>query len=346
MRLARTFWNEERAKKVAAWLRLKQIQFELQAHPTENPSSWRLWILDENELQPVKTWLDELDAGKINLDELVDSLPESIPLELPLNPKATSFIASKNTKRSRSPLTFLLIFIIIALHLELTIFLPPSQSVRWQSLLLFDGPLQSKAPLDTTWPGLYPLFIKKCKEKFSHRQDEKISKQHPLSSYTLFQSIRSYEIWRLVTPSLLHGNWLHLLFSVLWLHMLGKLIEMKAGTYKLAFLVLFSSIISNVAQYLMTGFLFLGFSGVLMAMVGFVYARCRHFPWEGYQLSKQTFTFIGFYLILTLCLQLGEFILSVRSMAAISLGIANSSHLMGLLSGYLLGRMHLMRSDS
>ena len=70
---------------------------------------------------------------------------------------------------------------------------------------------------------------------------------------TLFGKIRQGEVWRLFTPVLLHGGILHLLFNMAWVWMFGRLIEQRLGSFKYLFLSIIVGVISNVAQYLMSG---------------------------------------------------------------------------------------------
>src|SRR3954467_13379821 len=44
------------------------------------------------------------------------------------------------------------------------------------------------------------------------------------------QSVRSGEVWRLVTPMLLHFGPLHLLGNMMWIYYLGTAIEVRRGT--------------------------------------------------------------------------------------------------------------------
>lgn len=86
-----------------------------------------------------------------------------------------------------------------------------------------------------------------------------------------FAEILKGQIWRLVTPVLLHMTFLHILFNMMWFKDLGYLIEFNFGkNFLLAFVVL-TGIFSNVCQYLVSGPQFGGMSGVLYAMLGFIW---------------------------------------------------------------------------
>lgn len=153
----------------------------------------------------------------------------------------------------------------------------------------------------------------------------------------LFEKIQEGEVWRLVTPALLHNDILHLLFNMLWLIVLGRQLEQRMGGTRYLVFIALTALFSNAAQYLMSGANFMGFSGVICAMLTFIWVRQRRTPWEGYQLDKMTMLFMTFFILAMLGIQLVSFYLEVSGHGPISPGIANTAHLAGALSGLLLG---------
>lgn len=93
----------------------------------------------------------------------------------------------------------------------------------------------------------------------------------------LFNEISSGQLWRLLTPIFLHMSILHILFNMLWLKDLGYILENNFSKTFFIGLILFSGILSNVAQYLVSGPEFGGMSGVLYAFLGFlwIYKKCN-----------------------------------------------------------------------
>lgn len=78
------------------------------------------------------------------------------------------------------------------------------------------------------------------------------------------------DLWRYITPIFLHFGWLHVVFNSLWLWEIGGRIERSLGALMLLGLVLVSGVISNAAQFWVTGpSLFGGMSGVVYALLGF-----------------------------------------------------------------------------
>jgi GlpG protein len=96
------------------------------------------------------------------------------------------------------------------------------------------------------------------------------------------------EFWRLLTPIFLHFTIMHLLFNMLWLKDLGTMIERLGSTRLLLGLVLVAGLLSNIGQFLFAGPFFGGMSGVVYALLGFVWMKSRFDPASGFHLEKQT----------------------------------------------------------
>lgn len=128
------------------------------------------------------------------------------------------------------------------------------------------------------------------------------------------------EFWRLITPALMHFTLLHLVFNLLWWWYLGGQIEQRLGSYKLLLIFLVASLIPNIGQYLISGPNFGGLSGVVYALVGYIW-------WTGW-LSPETELnlpkpYIGFMLAW----------LVIGFVPLFGLNIANTAHLLGLAVG-------------
>lgn len=180
------------------------------------------------------------------------------------------------------------------------------------------------------WPGFYQLMLKggwsAVKEGFS--------------KYPAFEKIDKGEVWRLFTPCLLHGDIFHLVFNMLWLIVLGKQIEQRLTPIRYGIFILVIGVISNTAQYLMSGPNFIGFSGVLMGMLSFIWVRQKIAAWEGYQIDRLTFIFMLVYILSMAAIQFISFFLEKSFDWALSPNIANMAHLTGGVVGYILGRFN------
>ncbi len=102
--------------------------------------------------------------------------------------------------------------------------------------------------------------------------------------------VRHGEVWRLLTPILVHAGMLHLVFNMMWMLDLGTMIERRQGTRLLALLVLVIAVPSNLAQYFMVGPDFCGMSGVVYGLIGYIWMRGKFDPGSGLFLHSSTVT--------------------------------------------------------
>lgn len=131
------------------------------------------------------------------------------------------------------------------------------------------------------------------------------------------------EPWRLLGPAFFHFSWLHIVFNTMWWWQLGGSIEEVLGKGTLINLLLISAIFSNLGQFFVSGANFGGLSGVVYALVGFVWWHGYLAPEKGLSLSKPIIGFLLFWLLLGF-------------MDILPVNIANTAHLLGLISGCLL----------
>lgn len=131
--------------------------------------------------------------------------------------------------------------------------------------------------------------------------------------------------WRLLAPAWLHWGIFHFLFNALALWIFGRALEHYLGGGRLIGLVIASAVISNVAQYLVSGPLFGGFSGAVYALVGAQLVAQRLVPRPGFWVPS---ALIGFAV-------LSLFVGVSGLLDAFGLAVANTAHLGGLISGIL-----------
>ena len=105
-----------------------------------------------------------------------------------------------------------------------------------------------------------------------------------------FSEVRNGQVWRLVTPIFIHFGFLHILFNMMWLRDLGSMIEQRQSPRTLAMLVLVIAAASNMGQFLMSGPLFGGMSGVVYGLLGYTWIRGKYDPSSGLFVHPQTVT--------------------------------------------------------
>ncbi len=197
--------------------------------------------------------------------------------------------------------------------------LPPNVEARFNKI--------EKAP---TWKGVADIVVTRNWDLF----DE-------LPEGTLFGKIRQGEVWRLITPVLLHGGMLHILFNMAWLYMLGRQVEERIGKMRYLMLSIFLGVISNIAQYLVSGPIFLGYSGIITGLVGFIWMRQKVAPWEGYPLQRPVIVFITVFVFAMLALEIVSMALQFFHVTDVYANIANTAHIMGGLVGVVLGKLSM-----
>ena len=148
-----------------------------------------------------------------------------------------------------------------------------------------------------------------------------------------FEKISQGEVWRTFTPALIHTDLWHLVFNLFWLIALGRLVEERTGWAKYLLLTLLFGILSNTAQYLMTGLHFLGYSGVISGLFGYAYMDKKHGTL--YPLAPSLFTVTFVFIFGVALLET----ISLFSPLKMSWGIANTAHITGLLSGLIAGQL-------
>jgi GlpG protein len=145
---------------------------------------------------------------------------------------------------------------------------------------------------------------------------------------SLFATLAQGEIWRLFTPALLHFGTTHLMFNLVAVAIFGRSIERGAGPAVFTALIVTIAVVSNVAQFVTSGYpLFGGLSGVAYGLFGFVAVRSRQLPDHPTWALNPAFT-ISIVALLAL--------MTTGITEAFGLYIAHAAHWIGLGVGVLI----------
>jgi GlpG protein len=156
------------------------------------------------------------------------------------------------------------------------------------------------------------------------------------NGYVGFKSLentymQNNEWWRLITPMFIHFSLTHLVFNCLWIYVLGSKIEQIDGHITFINLVIFSSIIANLAQHFFgESSLFGGLSGVIYGLLGYCMIIEMDTKQERYDLPPALYLFMLIWLILGF--------LGILNLFGFG-NVANYAHLGGLISGIIFAML-------
>ncbi len=149
----------------------------------------------------------------------------------------------------------------------------------------------------------------------------------------LEDSIYSWQLWRWFSPVFVHFSVFHIAFNVLLWCWLGRMVELWQGSRWLWILFLLASILPSVAQYWVSGPNFGGLSGVVYALVGYVWLLGKLKPESGLFLANGVMVQVFLWLVL-----------GFTGLLDVVIGpVANAAHLGGLLLGLLFAVVHYWR---
>jgi len=130
---------------------------------------------------------------------------------------------------------------------------------------------------------------------------------------------QQWQLWRWLSHAVLHFSAIHIAFNILWWWQLGGDIEQKLGGIKLLQIFVVSSVLSGAGQYWIEGANFGGLSGVVYALVGYLWVIGVKAPQIGLTIQKPI---VGFMLVWLVLGYVQPF-----------MAIANTAHLAGLIAG-------------
>jgi len=370
MRFLGNISNENQAQKIALFLQSKGIESHSEAsfEAVTGYMNYQLWIIDEDKVPEATIYFDRFkkDPSSSEFDVPISLQQVEKEQNSPERAQEEGAVEMEETEsRSSTPLTLFFLSLCIFLFIWSTaeeVSMEQRGFARWpfsmtslQAKLMYDLPapfesfqkLIQSLPLDQKfntlppqiqakfenpepvpfWQGIYKWLILKI-----NHQDT------TLVEGPLFTKIFQGEIWRLFSSCFLHGGFFHILFNMLWLWILGRPIEERIGFKRTLILTILAAIGSNTAQYLVSGPLFLGYSGIIMALACFIWMRQKLAPWEGYPLNRSTLYFLVLFIGAIFLLSFISFFLQIFTNNPLSPNIANTAHIVGGVIGACLAR--------
>lgn len=303
MRHLTTITGKTKAETFVAYLLTQDIVTHVE--PSADKNEWDIWVRDEDRLETAKREFSQFFASSDDpkylqaIDQAKTILKEK-RLQLSDRQKNVQYSASRVSPDmfggSIPPLTLTIIILCVFLGLV----------------------TQFGAPDPNNWLG-----------NFAKKQLMFVDMSLYRASLDPTASLKKGELWRVITPAFLHGGTIHLLFNMLSLASLGRLTERLEGIGRYAMLVVVIAIGSHLLQGLMPlnwygSPNFVGISGVIFGLLGYVGMKTTLRPDLGFQLPAQV------YLMTALILVIGF------SGGSKDFQMANLAHVGGLVVGVAL----------
>ncbi|HMP80960.1 MAG TPA: rhomboid family intramembrane serine protease, partial [Pirellulaceae bacterium] len=198
---------QNQAETLVAWMIAEQIE----VHVDQNGGQWELWAKNEDQLAQAKQVYEEFLADPDHA-RYRNAKERAVAVVQAQRKKQRDFtrnyvdVRRKQRAPVRAPLTWTLIAI-------------SSLVALWTSFgredQLAQPPFTSLALMAVAQPAADDLLQ-------SYNND-------PTAFGLKFSSIRSGELWRIVTPIFLHFGTMHLVFNMVILFQLGRMVESRYG---------------------------------------------------------------------------------------------------------------------
>lgn len=154
-------------------------------------------------------------------------------------------------------------------------------------------------------------------------------------------SIEQGQVWRLITPAFLHDRHsiLHIAFNMYMFYMLGSILEPRLGSVHFFLLNMGLALAANLAQGVIPmllfntewaayekyygGIMFVGYSGVIYGLFGYLWMRSKYDPTLGIMLNPSSILILMVWFVLC--------------WVGVIPNVANLAHTGGLVAGVVTG---------
>lgn len=253
-------------------------------------SGFAVWVFDEDQVAPAR---EELEAFLLQPDA---------PKYLAAREAANEVLKKEAARRRAARRNWIAV------------------SERWQQ------PTAAHAPVTI---GVLLLCLFTFVEMHLLKDRRGVSQWLFFSTDGTWSAITAYELWRLWTPMLMHGGFLHILFNLMWWWDFGIAIESRKGSAPFLLMVLTISLVANVLEFSLGSPWFLGMSGVNFGLFGYLWVKGKLDPEDGLGVSPALVQMQVIWFLVCWFGLVGR--------------IANGCHTGGLAAGALLGLLSTLR---
>ena len=139
--------------------------------------------------------------------------------------------------------------------------------------------------------------------------------------------------WGFLTSAFVHVEFWHILFNMWWAAYFGAVLERTLGRPRFVALVASSAVIASGAQLAFSGQTGIGFSGVLYALFGYMYAARAVDERYRFVVTRRTIVWL-----------LGWLVLCIFLTAAKIMNIGNAAHIAGFMFGFFVGHVFAVKT--
>lgn len=251
MRFIHTFADQKQAQRFADALYGEAIETDVR----EKDAGYDLWVVDDDEVENVKVALSVFleDPADPRFDELIEQAKKRRSNERKLEKQSRH-----NEARAREtllagglgPVTvgLMLVCVVVAVVTQLG-----------------EGELSSYFMMTTSGDLMRAALAGATSDS-----DMRIT--------ALMNALSGGEVWRPLSPILLHLGFMHILFNLWWFKDLGGALERIQGSGWLAMFIVVVGVLANVTEYFFGSPLFGGMSGVVFGLFTYVWIRGRFDP--------------------------------------------------------------------
>jgi GlpG protein len=280
MRQIGTLPDKDAAKRLSDYL----LTLGITSKVDERPSGFQLWVHHEDKVPRAKQELEEflkepLSPRYQGVEQTARELRKKKEEEDRRHLRNS--VALRGMWSYRPPERVPVTMLTVAVSIVVFVFFFSGPAASRLSDLLWIAPVHV-IPSDETDPIVR-----------SHEDNNPMSVSAARLEPWSLSRIRHGEIWRVVSPIVVHFGIWHLVFCLYWFNDIAGMVEIRKGSLWFAGLLLAIAIPSNLAQYFFAGPRFGGLFPVILGLFAYVWIQKQYIPNANFPLRANTEMMLG-----------------------------------------------------